>query len=132
EWQLYPGRRFNPGEPIVRGYTTTGDHVFVDKISYNFRTPRRSEVIVFTTADIELQSTGKGRRGAPPKDPSQFYIKRLGGEPGDTLRIEPPKLFVNGKEAAEWTFARVAAGEGDYHGYSNRPRVGGPFIHLNA
>jgi signal peptidase I len=131
-WGLLPGRtRFQKGQPIVRGYTTTGDHVFVDKISYHFRTPKRGEVIVFSTADIE----GQGMRGAPPRQPSQFYIKRLGGEPGDTLRINAPKLYVNGEEAKEWTFQRVMQGDqnpnGDYHGYSNA-LPGSAFMHLGT
>jgi len=130
------GLSFKKGQPIVRGYTTTGDHVFVDKISYNFRTPTRGEVIVFTTADIEGQRepvTGQ-LRGAPPRPPSQFYIKRLGGEPGDTLRIAPPMLFVNGKEASEWTFKRVieSAAGSDYRGYSNRSEDGRAFPRLGS
>lgn len=117
------GQTFKKGEPIVRGYTTTGDHVFVDKISYNFRTPTRGEVIVFTTADIEGQRQNGMLRGAPPRPPSQFYIKRLGGVPGDTLNIKQPDLYVNGELAKEWTFKRVMAGGhgdgSDYRGYAN-------------
>ena len=34
-----------------------------------------------------------------------FYIKRLAGLPGDTLRIDPPFLYVNGKKAEGYGFS---------------------------
>lgn len=118
-------KRFKKGEPIVRGYTSTGDHVFVDKMSYHFRTPTRGEVFVFTTAEIPGQAVDGRMRGAPPQPPSQFYIKRLAGLPGDTLRIDNPQLFVNGELAKEATFQRVMSGDfnrpkDEYKGYSNQ------------
>jgi signal peptidase I len=121
------GEQFKKGEPIVRGYTSTGDHVFVDKMSYHFRTPRRGEVFVFTTADIPGQAIppwSSRLRGAPPAPPSQFYIKRLAGVPGDTLQLAAPELRINGKRAEETTFQRVMSGNFDhpkdeYAGYSN-------------
>jgi signal peptidase I len=134
------GMKFKKGEPIVRGYTSTGDHVFVDKMSYHFRQPTRGEVFVFTTADIPGQAVGGIIRGAPPRPPSQFYIKRLGGVPGDTLRIVAPNLFVNDELATEWTFQRVMSGtfenpKDHYRGYSNRVNhatLGEPFPNLGV
>ena len=35
-----------------RGYIDTGDHVFVDKISYQFRPPQRGDVFVFNTEQL--------------------------------------------------------------------------------
>ena len=105
-----PGHTYKAGEPIARGYIDTGDHVFVDKFSYHFRNPRRSDVFVFNTLNVP---TIENRRN--PGGPSQFYIKRLVGTPGDTLRVDPPQLFVNGEligdsEAiARWVEGRKAA-----------------------
>ena len=108
-------RTYKKGEPIARGYVETGDHVFVDKFTYHFRTPRRGDVFVFNT-----QSIGKmGNPGPPPRQPSQFYIKRLVGTPGDELRIAPPELFINGERAKGAGFERVMAAHGEYRGYSN-------------
>jgi len=106
-------REFKRGEPIIRGYFDTGDHVFVDKFTYNFRRPARADVFVFTTAGIPLLH----REGTP----SQFYIKRIGGLPGDTLQIVPPKLLVNGEIAQEPPFQRVMSAKDGYRGYSNGP-----------
>jgi signal peptidase I len=114
------GRIYKKGEPIARGYTDTGDHVFVDKFSYHFRKPTRGEVFVFTTQNIEAM----GNLGPPPRKPSQFYIKRLAGVPGDELRIDAPELFHNGQRAKEPGFVRVMQGSeekpwNEYRGYSN-------------
>ncbi len=117
------GMRFKAGEPIARGFTDTGDHVFVDKFSYHFRTPSRGEVFVFNTADIPKM----GNLGAPPRKPSQFYIKRLVGLPSDEMRIDAPELFVNGERAKGAGFERVMSGsrdhlvDGGYRGYSQGP-----------
>jgi signal peptidase I len=103
------------GDVIARGYYDTGDHVFVDKITYNFRQPRRGEVFVFNTQKIPTrENKGQGMRG-----PSQFYIKRLAGLPGDTLQIRPPELFINANRAEGFGFGRVMAAQGEYRGYSN-------------
>jgi signal peptidase I len=67
---------FTKGDPIVRFKETTGDHLFVDRFTYNFRRPERGEIIVFKTEGIE---------GIP--NPDQFYIKRLIGLPGETVSI---------------------------------------------
>lgn len=90
------------GEPILRGYIDTGDHVFVDKFTYNFRRPQRGEVFVFSTHGIPKLNSGD--------TPSQFYIKRLAGVPNDILRIDPPNLYVNGELAKEYGFVRNMKG----------------------
>ncbi len=108
-------RTYRRGEPIARGYINTGDHVFVDKISYHFRKPQRGDVFVFNTQSIAKM----GDPGPPPRKPSQFYIKRLAGTPLDELRITPPELFVNGPRAVGAGFDRVMSGKDGYRGYSN-------------
>jgi len=46
-----------------------GDYLIVDEVSYQFRQPQRGEVIIFRY----------------PKDPSQFFIKRVAGLPGENI-----------------------------------------------
>jgi signal peptidase I len=78
---------FAKGQPILRFKETTGDHLFVDRISYNFRRPHRGDIVVFKTKGIE---------GIPNQD--QFYIKRLVGLPGETVSIgEDQHARINGK-----------------------------------
>lgn len=107
------GDRFKAGDPIARGYVDTGDHVFVDKLSYHFRTPDRDQVFVFNTQKLPTNDNRQHMNG-----PSQFYIKRLVGLPNDNLRIETPKLFVNGEVAKGPGSQRVMSMENDYHGYA--------------
>ncbi|HEU0274615.1 MAG TPA: signal peptidase I [Candidatus Udaeobacter sp.] len=111
DFNVFPGRVYRRGEIIARGAIDTGDQVFVDKFSYNFIKPHRGDVFVFRTNHIP------GIR-EDPEAGSPFYIKRLGGLPGDTLRIDSPFLYVNGKKAEGYGFAREMAAKPPYRGYA--------------
>src|SRR3990167_299958 len=54
------------------------DYLVIDEISYRFRQPERGEVVVFRF----------------PRDRSQFFIKRIVGLPGETVRIKDGGVFV--------------------------------------
>ena len=116
DFKVYSGRVYRRGEIIARGAIDTGDQVFVDKFTYNFVKPRRGDVFVFRTNHIT----------AIPEDPetgAPFYIKRLAGLPGDKLRIDPPRLFINDRPAEEYAygFARVIQAKFPYLGYGFGP-----------
>ncbi|MCE9518636.1 MAG: signal peptidase I, partial [Verrucomicrobia bacterium] len=101
------------GQILARGILKNGDHVIVNKFAYHFRQPRRGEVFVFTTKNIDGINI-------PAEQGSQHYIKRLGGVPGDTVDIHPPELLHNGKPAVEPGFRRVidnSAGSPHQQGY---------------
>jgi signal peptidase I len=115
-----PVHPLKAGEVIARGYYDTGDHVFVDKFSYNFRTPQRGDVFVFNTLNIPTTDNVLNRM----EGPSQFYIKRLAGLPGDELRIASPHLYINGKLAEEEPFKRVMSSKDGYRGYAQGPSDG--------
>jgi signal peptidase I len=104
--KLNPGRVFHKGEDVVKLRIHAGDHLFVDRLTYNFRPPTRGEIVVFETAGIE---------SLPASQQNTFYIKRLIGVGGDHLSlkqdyqvINPPppsdsptpvgQIVVNGKE----------------------------------
>ena len=73
------------GEDIVKSRIVTGDHLFVDRLSYNFRRPHRGEIVVFETAGIPASE----RNSVSPRIPAdQFYIKRLVGLGGERLSID--------------------------------------------
>ena len=111
DFNVFPGRIYHRDEVIARGAVDTGDQVFVDKFSYNFVKPHRGDVFVFRTNHIF------GIR-EDPETGSPFYIKRLAGLPGDNLRIDPPFLYIDGKIAEGFGFARVMAAKLPYRGYA--------------
>ena len=75
---LLPGKIYRKGEDVVKLEVHAGDHLFVDRLTYNFRPPERGEIVVFDTHDIT---------GLPPDQQDTFYIKRLVGLGGETLSI---------------------------------------------
>jgi len=112
DFHVVPGSHYRAGETIARGAIDTGDQVFVDKFSYNFIKPHRGDVFVFRTDHIFMISAD------PETGEHSFYIKRLAGTPGDTLRIDPPLLYINGKVAEGFGFRRVMSARPPYRGYS--------------
>ncbi|MGI8890991.1 MAG: signal peptidase I [Chthoniobacterales bacterium] len=117
DFQVFPGNVYRRGEVIARGAVDTGDQVFVDKFSYNFVHPSRGDVFVFRTNHI-LGIREDPVAGAP------YYIKRLTGLPGDELRIDSPKIYVNGAPAQRFGMARVMSAKEPYKGYAQGPREG--------
>lgn len=55
-----------------------GDYLIIDELSYQFRAPQRGEVIVFKY----------------PQDPTQRYIKRIIGLPGETVKIKSGQVSI--------------------------------------
>lgn len=58
-----------------------GDYIITDKVSYRFGDPKRGDVVVFKN----------------PKDDSQEFIKRIMAVPGDKIRVEDGRLYLNDK-----------------------------------
>ncbi len=81
--RLQSGKEFHKGEDIVKLRVRAGDHLFVDRLTYNFRPPKRGEIIVFETKGIPEEN--RQRFGIPG---DQFYIKRLVGLGGETLSLK--------------------------------------------
>lgn len=114
DFGVRPGKVYESGDPIVRGYVQAGDQVFVDRMSYRFRDPHQADVFVFKTTGIR-----RIEMNLDPAMGSQFYIKRLAGTPGNALRIDAPRLYLDGALALQPPFARVMSCENGYKGYSN-------------
>ncbi|WP_165063755.1 signal peptidase I [Paludisphaera rhizosphaerae] len=66
--------------PVV---ACNGDRVLVQKFLYDFRAPERWEVAVFHY----------------PGDPSQAYVKRVVGLPGESVRIVRGDVWIDGEPA---------------------------------
>jgi signal peptidase I len=75
------GQFFKKGQDIIKLKVTAGDHLFVDRVSFNFRAPERGDIIVFETHGISAMTDLMPRQG------DTFYIKRLVGLGGETLSI---------------------------------------------
>jgi len=88
--RLQFGKEYHKGEDLINLRVKAGDHLFVDRLTYNFRPPRRGEIVVFETKGIPEEN--RQRFGIPA---DQFYIKRLIGLGGETLSLEPD-YQVNG------------------------------------
>jgi signal peptidase I len=95
---IRPGTEFKRGDTVLNVKVQSGDHLFVDRLSYNFRKPKRGEIIVFETSGI----------AALPQD--QFYIKRLVALGGERVQIGDDRhLVINGErlDAATTYFENV-------------------------
>jgi signal peptidase I len=79
---LNPQHVYRKGDEVVKLQMSAGDHLFVDRLTYNFRKPQRGEIIVFATAGVPEE-----RRLAVGMPGDQFYIKRLVGLGGETLAL---------------------------------------------
>jgi len=59
----------------------SGEFVIVNKLAYKIGSPQTGDIIVFR----------------PPRDPTEEYIKRVIGLPGDQVVIADERVQVNGK-----------------------------------
>lgn len=92
-----PGEGLSSGDDGLRSYATCpncgqtnintaqipnahGDQLLVQKHVYDFRRPRRWEVVVFRS----------------PQSPGEAFVKRVVGLPGDRLRIYQGDVYVDG------------------------------------
>ena len=60
-------------------------YLVVDKVTTRFREPKRGEIVIFH----------------PPQNPSESYIKRVIGLPGETVEVKEGKVYVNDKVIQE-------------------------------
>ena len=98
------------GTVLWRGLRVAGDHVFVDKLRWNFRPPKRGQITVFDTDDIAT---------LPPQT---HYIKRMVALPGESVSIDPPRLLINGKRVnTHETMRKIMNETHPYKGYKLVP-----------
>ncbi|MDD6202298.1 MAG: signal peptidase I [Lachnospiraceae bacterium] len=78
----FVGQRTEVIGPSMQPTLYSGDNLIVDKISYRFQEPKRFDIIVFP-----YQYADK-----------TYYIKRIIGLPGETVRIdEKGNIYINGE-----------------------------------
>lgn len=61
------------------------DYIITNKIGYRFHPPQRGDVIVLND----------------PKDPSQAFIKRVISLPGETVKVQSGRVYINGELLTE-------------------------------
>lgn len=81
-----PEGPYNTGDIIWSGTISSGDHIMVNRKAYLFKEPARGDIIIVKTDNISH----------PEVRPGTVYIKRIAGLPGETIRIETPRLIANG------------------------------------
>jgi signal peptidase I len=122
------GDFFKKGDDIVKLKVRSGDYLFVDRLTYNFRPPKRGEIVVFETKGIPEEQRDKWRIPA-----DQFYIKRLVGLSGERVQIGDDRhLLIDGHrlDAATPHFENVysfvpsqPAMDSHYSGHVNFPQL---------
>jgi signal peptidase I len=104
---------FNEGETLCDGWLSLGDHLFVDRFSYHYSDPKRGDIAVFLTDGLDTPS-------------GPYYIKRLIGIPGDTLKIINQTVFVKTKDSEKFVpitefnnenINKIYSMKGAYHGH---------------
>lgn len=76
-----------------------GNFVVVNKLAFRLGTPKRGDIIVFQF---------------PPNPAQDPYIKRVIGLPGEHLRIEDGKVYINGVRFSEPYLATNTKQGGDW------------------
>ncbi|MGF1568438.1 MAG: signal peptidase I [Nodosilinea sp.] len=69
-----------------------GDRLIVDKVSYRWQAPHRGDIVVFAPPPL-LAELGYGA--------GQAFIKRVIGEPGQTLAVSDGQVIVDGSPLQE-------------------------------
>ena len=82
----YVGQRTRVEGSSMEPMLTNGDNLIIDKISYHFEDPERFDIIVFS---YEYED-------------KTYFIKRIIGLPGETVRIdEQGFIYINGEKLEE-------------------------------
>ncbi len=121
--------RYIPSDSMVPTLQV-GDRLVVDKISYLFHAPNQGDIVVFNPPDVPQLS-------AISKD--NAFIKRVIGLPGQQVRVQQGRVYVNDQPLQESYLAEpiryelrsfvVPEGQvfvlGDNRNYSNDSHVWG-------
>jgi signal peptidase I len=101
-------------EPTLFGENGSGDRILVNKFIYRTGKPKHDDVVVFippTNAE-EIGSTNDGDVPVDENGMPINFIKRLIGEPGDTLEVHAGVVWVNSQTIwvrilpTSWTYKR--------------------------
>jgi signal peptidase I len=69
----------------MRPDLVTGDRLLADKLSYELHPPHRGDVVIFYY----------------PHDPTQIFVKRIIGLPGETVEIRSGEVYIDNQRLPE-------------------------------
>jgi signal peptidase I len=79
---------------------STSDRVLVNKLAYDFSSPRRGQIVVFT-------APARASLACSPGDGGKTFVKRLIGLPGETVREDDSGfIWIRHPGAKTWTKLR--------------------------
>lgn len=84
---------FEKDTVVFDGFLSSGDHLFVDRMSLHLVPLRRGEIFIFNTEGLSYRGMSL---------PGYYYVKRLVGMPGDTLKIRDNILYIRPKGDTEF------------------------------
>ncbi len=100
------GTEVKKGDVIASQVRIQGDHIFVNKVKWNFTKPKLGEIVVFRTQDIPMLRS------------KEHYIKRMIGLPGQAISVDEPNLLIDGVPVTDVPeIARIATKQPGYWGY---------------
>jgi signal peptidase I len=84
----------------------THEYLIIDEISYRFEDPARGDVVVFRY----------------PRNPQEYFIKRIIGLPGETVEIKEGNVYIYNNEYPEGVALEeeYLAPEIETHGFSEQ------------
>lgn len=83
--------RYIPSDSMIPTLHT-GDRLVVEKVSYWFHPAETGDIVVFEPP-AQLQSMGYHK--------NQVFIKRVIGQPGDTVSVKNGRVYLNGRSLSE-------------------------------
>lgn len=110
---------FAPGDKLSSGYVSLGDHLFVERVSMYLSPLKRGDIVVFNTEDLYVDNIPLAAAGG------YYYIKRLAGLPGDTVKIVENQLWIRPSGESKFykiqeldsRFEKIYSMKGGYHGH---------------
>jgi signal peptidase I len=76
-----------------------GQRIFVSKIGYRFGSPHRGDIVTLRSPKEPPMMTL--RLGLIPVKEKRTLVKRIIGLPGETIKVEDGKTYINGKILSE-------------------------------
>ncbi len=118
---VFNGSYIPKGTVLSKGNLVIGDHLFVDRFTFNFTGIKRGDIIVFNTVGLSVNGKDLSKDG-------YYYIKRLVGMPEDELKIINNVLHVKQKGETKFRpitelsekFAKIYSKKGGYHGHTQQ------------